>query len=404
MAAYGYQPWALLEHYLTYGSGEGRTLSLNHTWDNVVSADLYQPNVPFQNLTFVDGSSVTLRAVFCDSQIVLPKAVREGYEFVGWYQGGTYMGRAGDIVTVSSDLALRAKWEPLESPAEKYTYTIVFDGNGATGGRMEPVKNVTYLQELTLPENMFVNHAFSCTFQGWTLHAEDLYAAYGNGETLTVKELVDATGKIQENGAEIVLYAVWDQVPTIKAQNRSITVEQAEKGFLTQEELLRTAQADDREDGRLEKGEGKGFVVLDYRPEDFGDLGNKRWFTVTYRARDSVGNMAYETIRVNVTDERVEEKPDYIRFIDLENYKKENQKDGALYVNSIWYQNEEYAHKLKDALERIAAKTESGMVYRFSADEIKKSQEYVKQKGMGNSRSAAGLKNWLQIFTSFRRE
>lgn len=87
MAAYGYQPWALLEHYLTYGSGEGRTLSLNHTWDNVVSADLYQPNVPFQNLTFVDGSSVTLRAVFCDSQIVLPKAVEKDMSLLDGIKG-----------------------------------------------------------------------------------------------------------------------------------------------------------------------------------------------------------------------------------------------------------------------------------------------------------------------------
>ena len=198
------------------------------------------------------------------------------------------------------------------------------------------------------------------------------------------------------------MYAVWDHFPIITAENRTVTAEQAEKGFLTESELLRTAQADDREDGKLEKG--SALRVLDYHMEDFLNLGKNGWCTVTYEARDSVGNTSYHMIRVDVTDNRTEEKPEYVRFIDQDNYAKENSDSGALYPDSVWYEDGEYVQILKKALQKISAQEQGKILYEFSAADIQISKNYVKRTGIGNSTDDTGLSQWLQLFSTLRKK
>lgn len=399
MQAFGYNPWKLMEHYLNYGVNEGRILSSNHTWANVTATDLYQPDRPFQDLTFVDGSVVTLRAVYRDREITLPNASRDGYVLDGWYDRGVYVGKPGDRVTVSSDRNLQARWEPVKVPEEKPVYTIAFDGNGATGGSMSAIEGIEYEQEIALPKNTFVNDAMACSFQGWTLEQTDVYAAYRDGETLSVKMLADEAGKTWESGAVITLYAVWDQFPVIDAQDRQFTAQQVESGMASEEELLRTAEASDREDGRLEPG--IGLVLLNFSPEDLLDLGRIGWCTVTYQATDSVGNTVYRDIRVQVTDERITGVPEYVRFIDEENYDKTSHADGGLYEDSVWYGEEDYAKTLEETFARSASGT--GILrYLFDRDEIAASKAYVKEQGVGNCRSDGALSRWMELFADCR--
>ena len=54
---------------------------------------------------------------------------------------------------------------------------------------------------------------------------------------------------VAEDGGEITLYAVWDDCPWIQAQDLYYTLEQAQSGFITEEEILSHATATDREDG-----------------------------------------------------------------------------------------------------------------------------------------------------------
>lgn len=54
---------------------------------------------------------------------------------------------------------------------------------------------------------------------------------------------------VAEDGGEITLYAAWDDCPWIQAQDLYYTLEQAQSGFITEEEILSHATATDREDG-----------------------------------------------------------------------------------------------------------------------------------------------------------
>lgn len=62
--------------------------------------------------------------------ITLPSCTKEGYEFVGWYDGDTCAGQAGEDYTVADDVILKAHYVKKEAP----TCTVSFD---ADGGEME---------------------------------------------------------------------------------------------------------------------------------------------------------------------------------------------------------------------------------------------------------------------------
>src|SRR5699024_5033806 len=78
------------------------------------------------------------------------------------------------------------------------TYTIAFNGNGATGGSTASV-SATYDKAQNLPTNGFTKTGYS--FTGWNTKADGTGTAYANGAS--VKNLT-AT-----QGATVTLYAQW---------------------------------------------------------------------------------------------------------------------------------------------------------------------------------------------------
>lgn len=75
----------------------------------------------------LEGESTTAKI---GSDITLPACTKEDYDFMGWYDGDTCVGQAGEKYTVSKDVTLKARYE---KKAEA-TFTITFD---AGEGEME---------------------------------------------------------------------------------------------------------------------------------------------------------------------------------------------------------------------------------------------------------------------------
>lgn len=121
---------------------------------------------------------------------------------------------------------------------------------------------------------------------------------------------------VQENAWQtpvINLYAVWDKGPVIDAEEEIyFTLNEAKRGDITEEELLKYAIAWDSElDGKtpggyLKKGEdGENhteFTVCDYDHRQFEALEHNAMITVMYRATDSIGNITYKQSRVYIVD------------------------------------------------------------------------------------------------------
>lgn len=94
--------------------------------------------------------------------VTLPEAVREGYEFTGWYEdeGLTkYIGAAGDLYEPEAGKTLYAGWKEAEKEKQKYTVTF-----NAGEGKCSPQSvEAEEGESITLPEAVREGYEFT----GW---------------------------------------------------------------------------------------------------------------------------------------------------------------------------------------------------------------------------------------------
>lgn len=130
---------------------------------------------------------------------------KTGYIFDGWNTNssgtGTNYTDKQSVKNLTSTnggtVTLYAKWKPI-------TYTIKFDGNGATGGSTASM-SMTYDVAKNLTANGFTRTSYK--FIGWNTKADGTGANYTNKQS--VKNLTTT------NGATITLYAKWEYDPVL---------------------------------------------------------------------------------------------------------------------------------------------------------------------------------------------
>lgn len=130
---------------------------------------------------------------------------KTGYLFNGWNTNssgtGTNYTDKQSVKNLSSTngatVNLHAKWKPI-------TYTIKFDGNGATGGSTASM-SMTYDVAKNLTANGFTRTSYK--FIGWNTKAD------GTGTNYTDKQSVK--NLTTTNGATITLYAKWEYDPIL---------------------------------------------------------------------------------------------------------------------------------------------------------------------------------------------
>ena len=79
------------------------------------------------------------------------------------------------------------------------TYTIEFNGNGATSGSMSSLTSCYYDNSYTLTSNTFKKTGY--TFQGWSTSSSATNKTYSDGQSVSKLSATD--------GATVTLYAVW---------------------------------------------------------------------------------------------------------------------------------------------------------------------------------------------------
>ena len=125
--------------------------------------------------------------------ITLPDCTKDGYEFVGWYDGDSCVGQAGEEYTVSDDVTLKAHYEKKE--AETVICTVTFDADGGETAR----KSISAEKGSTI-----ILPACSKTgyeFFGWFLASDDNTCAGQAGEEFTVQEDITLKAHFQKKEA-----------------------------------------------------------------------------------------------------------------------------------------------------------------------------------------------------------
>lgn len=125
--------------------------------------------------------------------ITLKNATKTGYTFKGWYSDKNFKNKVTSIKKGSTgNKTLYAKWE-----ANKYT--IKFNGNGSTGGKMSSLTNCKYGKSYKLTANKFKKSGY--TFVGWNTKK--------NGSGKTYKNKQSIKNLTSKNGGTVTLYAQW---------------------------------------------------------------------------------------------------------------------------------------------------------------------------------------------------
>ena len=243
---------------------------------------------------------------------------------------------------------------------------------------------------------------YASVFMGWSL--ED-----GKDTFIPQWKAGDAVRNlVAEDGGEITLYAVWDDCPWIQAQDLYYTLEQAQSGFITEEEILSHATATDREDGSpILPGTNPApsdpevftsFTIPDYQAEEFINLQHDFATSENLTVVDHTGNTYVKQIMVYVVDTTpVVEKPEgKTRFIS-EKYFKLDHEHGGLEENSIWMIDPEYHSALQNAFNNLKNDTPEDE-FLIPHETILEMKQYIQDHGIGNSKEPDALTEFYNRF------
>lgn len=279
----------------------------------------------------------------------------------------------------------------------------------------EDIDALNDLEEEDIEENKKAEEpkkkVYASVFMGWSL--ED-----GKDTFIPQWKAGDAVRNlVAEDGGEITLYAVWDDCPWIQAQDLYYTLEQAQSGFITEEEILSHATATDREDGSpILPGTNPApsdpevftsFTIPDYQAEEFTNLQHDFAASENLTVVDHTGNTYVKQIMVHVTDTTPKKLTQMdlagvTRFINSKYYNKSFE-EGGLEDNSIWKVDPEYKAALESALNNMDHDTPAE-TYVFSKETIKQMKQYVETHGIGNSKEPDALNNFYNQFLAPNRK
>ena len=236
-------------------------------------------------------------------------------------------------------------------------------------------------------------------------------------------EVADSAGSIVTKEAKITVK--YNEFPTIEAEDRYYTLEEAQTGAITEDELLKNAIAENKLYGKdIEEGEISDKIkLINFHPEEMAAFTDSGYVSVTYHVQDSMGpeKKGKETtkqIKVNIIKdgEKTETSPvqiKYIRFINRDNYyknadvnadalspaeKKEKNVNGGLCVDSRWYSNELYRRLITSLWETSSSKE----VWRFIPEDVIEVKRYIEDYGIGNSKSQTALNEFVSRFQELK--
>lgn len=154
------------------------------------TANTYTLNYNTQGGNALNGKTVTYDAAYG----TLPKPVREGYTFAGWFNavnGGTQI-TDNTIVKTDGHHTLYARWN-------EHSYTIQYNANDGKATGTMTSQTQKYSQTVALNMNQYVKEGFH--FGGWSTKDDGNGTVYTDGQE--VSKLTTSNGQV------ITLYAIW---------------------------------------------------------------------------------------------------------------------------------------------------------------------------------------------------
>lgn len=216
----------------------------------------------------------------------------------------------------------------------------------------------------------------------------------------------------------VVLEQIWDKAPNIFAYDRYFTLEDAQNGVITLDNLFSGILAEDDEDGIITKD--NGLTSIGYDASEFLELTSDASISLIIKAVDSVGNEVTKIIFVHVVDTVAEtsavmKEPRFIEWKYLYTNEENKDKDndgfldglgdeinyGGLRSNSLWKTEENLRNALEYALKERSEKAASDdMTLYFTQSDIEEAKKYLEDaaNGFADYISEYGRENFMDRF------
>ncbi len=259
--------------------------------------------------------------------IKLPEVSREGYEFLGWYDGNTKVGMPGDEYKLpADDVTLTAQWE------KNIVYSIItLDANGgkfSNGAPVYPVKAEVGVPFNAVPTNPTRD---GYEFDGWVDEngKETSIPKYFPPEDITIKakwkEIFDVT-YYNEDGTEFKKYI-------------DAGLEGADVPVPTDE-----PQKDGHYfAGWVDKNGNAVTKIPNGNLELYPKFEENPTFTITYKDGDKVVNTAFYEEGEEIADYKLDDKDGY-KFAGWDPQLPETMPAEPLEVKAVWEANK---HNIK---------------------------------------------------------
>lgn len=276
-----------------------------------------------------------------------------------------------------------------------YCFPIIFDGNGGLIDGEETKQESRYYGTPygEMPDAVRENFLFL----GWSTEPDAEQDKEEDKKPDVIwqeKELIGEEDVFCHAG-EQRLYAQWDESPVIEAKDQYYSLTDARSGRITEEILLQQACAKDRESSSEDNPEGilksgvdeeknTVFCVEDYTEEEWKNFAHEGTTTITYYAKDAVGNVSRKQVTVylvDTTSQQVEDKEKTFRFI------SEKYLD-TITQDSVWRREENY-RQLEEALQRNTALE----VWNLSHQQMNEMKEYELQHNTGKMTEIERFRN-----------
>ena len=246
-------------------------------------------------------------------------------------------------------------------------------------------------------------------------------------------EVTDSAGNTTK--LELPVIVKYNEFPEIKAEERHFTLEEANNGVITEEELLKRIRAWDLEDCHdkpikdhtcnhlegtncledLEKcAFAKKVELAEFSPEEFKNLTESVYIAVPCKVVDQFGKETMAQIDVYISKDGevvLPEKAKRVRFINEEYYRlnenvdlegmseeelKERNSNGGLNVKSKWYNQEEYRELIQSCWQNESTKQS----WKFTPTDVQRVKTYIEENGIGNAERSSGLSGFVDRFKS----
>lgn len=162
------------------------------------------------------GTSVKKQTVSKNSKAVQPtNPTKDGYKFVGWYNGNT---KFNFDTKITANITLTAKWEKVETTPSITTYTITFDSNGGSNVSSQKVESGKTVSKPTNPTRD------GYTFVSWTL----------NGSTYDFQTAITGNITLVANWKKNVTYSLeWQAIPSSSVGQYYLYIKSSEGNYVS---------------------------------------------------------------------------------------------------------------------------------------------------------------------------